>query len=118
MNVSEYNAGKSVADLDIKDWSYGHPRNLRSESTWQDNRYDPMVYPHAHRYDNANFPDQEYKDVFGGTKGTAETESHEKHNIGIMSGESTAMVEHQREVRKDSLRAAVADVNAANAKEE
>ena len=34
MNVSEYNAGKSVADLQIKDWSYGHPRNLRSESTW------------------------------------------------------------------------------------
>ena len=34
MTVSDYNAGKSVADLDIKDWSYGHPRNLRSESTW------------------------------------------------------------------------------------
>jgi len=77
-----------------------------------------MVYPHAHRYDNANFPEQEYKDVFGGTKGTADTESHDRHNIGIMSGDSTASVEHQRDLRKASLKAAVAEVNAANAKEE
>ena len=34
MEVSDYNRGKSVSDLDIKDWSYGHPKNLRSESTW------------------------------------------------------------------------------------
>lgn len=71
MTVSDYNAGRSVSDLDIKDWSFGHPNNLRSDSTWQDDRYDPKKYPHAHRFDNVNFPEQEYKDIFGGTIGNA-----------------------------------------------
>lgn len=34
MTVGDYNNGRSVSDLDVKDWSFGHPRNLRSESTW------------------------------------------------------------------------------------
>jgi len=34
MKVSDYNKGRSVADLECKDWSYGHPKNLRSTSTW------------------------------------------------------------------------------------
>jgi hypothetical protein len=34
MEVSEYNKGRSVSDLEIKDWSYGHPNNLRSDSVW------------------------------------------------------------------------------------
>jgi hypothetical protein len=34
MTVSDFNRGKSVSDLEIKDWSFGHPHNLRSESTW------------------------------------------------------------------------------------
>jgi hypothetical protein len=34
MSVSDFNKGKSVSDLEIKDWSFGHPSNLRSESTW------------------------------------------------------------------------------------
>ena len=34
MTVGDYNRGRSVTDLDVKDWSFGHPRNLRSESTW------------------------------------------------------------------------------------
>lgn len=34
MTVSDYNKGRSVADLEVKDWSYGHPKNLRSDSTW------------------------------------------------------------------------------------
>lgn len=69
MEVSDYNKGRSVSDLSIKDWSFGHPSKLRSDSTWQDDRYDVRKYPHPHRYDNVNHPDQEYKDVFGGTLG-------------------------------------------------
>jgi len=34
MSVSDYNNGRSVSDLEIKDWSFGHPRNLRSDSAW------------------------------------------------------------------------------------
>jgi len=34
MEVSEYNKGRTVGDLEIKDWSYGHPSNLRSDSVW------------------------------------------------------------------------------------
>lgn len=34
MTVSGYNNGRSVSDLDIKDWTFGHPANLRSDSTW------------------------------------------------------------------------------------
>jgi len=34
MKVSDYNKGRSVADLECKDWSYGHPKSLRSQSTW------------------------------------------------------------------------------------
>jgi len=34
MTVSGYNKGKSVSDLEIKDWGYGHPKNLRADSTW------------------------------------------------------------------------------------
>ena len=34
MSVGDYNQGRSISDLDVKDWSFGHPRNLRSENTW------------------------------------------------------------------------------------
>ena len=34
MVIGEYNKGRSVSDLEIKDWSYGHPSSLRSDSTW------------------------------------------------------------------------------------
>lgn len=54
MKVGDYNKGRSVSDLVIKDWSYGHPKNLRSDSVWQDDRYNPSIYPHPHRYDNEN----------------------------------------------------------------
>lgn len=95
MTVSDFNKGKSVSDLEIKDWSFGMAKNLRTESTWQDDRYDPIKYPHPHRYDNVNFPDQEYKDVFGGTLGNAAMAEADKHKIGIFSNQSTAMMEHQ-----------------------
>jgi len=34
MEVSDYNAGRSVTDLEIKEWGHGHPTKLRSDSTW------------------------------------------------------------------------------------
>jgi len=103
MQVSDFNKGKSVSDLNIKSWSYGHPRNLRSESTWEDDRYDPKKYSHPHRYDNTNFPEQEYKDVFGGTLGTELQAEADKHTIGLFSNQSTAMVEFESEQRKKAL---------------
>jgi hypothetical protein len=91
MTVSDYNKGRSVSDLVIKDWSYG--AKLRTESTWEDDRYDPAKYPHPHRYDNFNFPEQEYKDFFGGTMGTAAAAEQERHRLGLFSGTSAAMQE-------------------------
>lgn len=112
MTVSDYNKGKSVSDLKIKDWTFGHPKNLHSGSTWQDDRYDPTKYPHAHRYDNVNFPEQEYKDVFGGTIGAAATAEREKHAIGLFSGQSTAMIEQAK--KTSSLKDAAAEVDSLN----
>lgn len=71
MSVSDYNKNRSVSDLTVKDWTYGMPKNLRPDGTFVDDRYDPMKHTgHPHRYDSVNFPDMEYKDVFGGTMGT------------------------------------------------
>ena len=117
MTVGDYNNGRSVSDLNIKDWTFGHPNNLRSDSTWQDDRYDPRVYPHPHRYDNINFAEQEYKDVFGGTIGNALQKETDYHNIHLTKGESTAMVDHQAEMRKQSLRGAKAEIDGLNKKE-
>jgi hypothetical protein len=103
MRVSDYNRGRSVSDLNIKDWSYGTPENLRSENAWTDDRYDPTVYSHPHRYDNVNFPEQEYKDVFGGTMGTAMGKELDRHQIGIFSGTSSAMNEYEAEQRRQAL---------------
>jgi len=61
-----------------------------------------------------NFPEQEYKDVFGGTLGQAEEKLTEKHKIGFFGEDSTAMQEHKAEKRKNSLRAAVDEVNKLN----
>lgn len=72
MSVSDYNKNRSVSDLQLKTWDYGKGGNLRSDSLWEDDRYNPVKYPHNHRYDVVNFPDQEYKDIFGGTLGTQE----------------------------------------------
>ena len=118
MNVSDYNKGKSVSDLHIKNWAYGHPSNLRSDSTWEDDRYDPIKYPHPHRYDNVNFPDQEYTDVFGGTKGEGEKKELDKHAIGLFSGSSKAILEEQNNRRKAALTGAAKEVDALNRKEE
>ena len=103
MTVSSYNKSRSVSDLTIKDWTAGHPKNLRPDSTWFDDRYDPKKFSHPHRKDSVNFPDMEYKDVFGGTMGDAEREEKEKHTIGLFSGMSTAMYEHQANKAKESI---------------
>jgi hypothetical protein len=34
MTIGDYNKKRSVSDLEIKDWSYGQPKNLRTESAW------------------------------------------------------------------------------------
>jgi len=34
MKVSDYNKGRTVSDLEIKDWSHGSARNLRTDTTW------------------------------------------------------------------------------------
>ena len=77
MQVSDYNRGRSVSDLKIKDWSYGY--TLRSDSLYQDDRFDPTKFSHPHRNDNVNFPEQEYKDIFGGTIGAAKAKEYEKY---------------------------------------
>ena len=93
MTVSDYNKGRSVSDLKLKTWDSGKAQNLRSETVWQDNKYDPIKYPHPHRYDNVNFKDQEYKDIFGGTLGHAENKEKEYYAPGLFS-KSKAEVEY------------------------
>jgi hypothetical protein len=93
MGVSDYNRGRSVTDLKLKTWAYGKAGNLRSDSTWEDDRYSPSEYSHPHRYDSVNFPDMEYKDMFGGTKGEGEKNDLAYHKIGLLSGKSKAMMD-------------------------
>jgi len=114
MEVSDYNRGRSVSDLKLKTWDYSY--KLHSGSTWEDDRYNPTKYSHAHRFDNVNFPDQEYNDFFGGTKGTAEKEEREQNRLGLMDGRSQAMNDHAKAQRmeKMKLRDVVDEVNALN----
>lgn len=44
MEVSDYNKGRTVSDLTIKNWSYGTRKNLRPETLWADDRYDPKYW--------------------------------------------------------------------------
>ena len=83
MQVSDYNRGRSVSDLKLKTWEHGS--TLRSDSVYQDDRYDPTKFSQAHRNDNVNFPEQEYKDVFGGTVGAAKAKEHEKYRMDVLS---------------------------------
>lgn len=85
MEVSDFNRGRSVSDLKLKTWEYGTAANLRSDSMYQDDRYNPNKFSHAHRYDNINFPEQEYSDFFGGTRGTALNAEYEKNRIDFSS---------------------------------
>ena len=88
MSVSDYNKGKSVTELQLKTWASGKSGELRTDSVWEDDRYSPVKYPHPHRFDSVNFPEMEYKDVFGGTIGEKEKKDLEYYKIGLMSGKS------------------------------
>lgn len=111
MTVSDYNRGRSVSDLKLKNWAHG--ASLRSDSLWEDDRYNPVTYPHTHRYDNLNFPDQEYKDIFGGNWGQGVEEERQKYKPGLIDGESKATREHRKNMRE-----AVAEVKKHNGNEE
>lgn len=91
MTVSDYNKGRSVSDLKLKSWEHGRPHNLRPDSLWFDDRYNPEIYPHPHRYDNVNFPEQEYSDLFGGNKGEAAQKEQNYYKPGLFGSESAAM---------------------------
>ncbi len=105
MSVSDYNKGRSVTDLKLKTWEHGKGGQLRSDTVWQDDRYNPTKYSHPHRYDNVNFPEQEYKDIFGGTMGTAETKEREYFALD-MSGQSKATHDWAKEQREKAPAAA------------
>lgn len=96
MRVSDYNKGRSVSDLKLKTWEDGMAHNLRPDGYWVDNRYDPKAYRHPHRVDTVNFPDHEYKDIFGGTWGKAEQEEKDKHALSFWSQKSAAMEEREK----------------------
>jgi hypothetical protein len=66
--------------------------------------------------DNVNFPEQEYKDFFGGTEGTAEVAEYEKHRLNLVDGQSTAINQHMAEKRKNKLKDVVGKVNDLNKK--
>jgi len=40
-----------------------------------------------------NFPNQEYKDIFGGTLGTAEKKELDYYKLGLLNGKSQAMLD-------------------------
>jgi len=94
----------------LKTWEHGKGGQLRSDTVWQDDRYNPTKYSHPHRYDNVNFPEQEYKDIFGGTMGTEETKEREYFALDT-SGQSKAThdwTKEQREKGKEAPAAAEA----------
>mmetsp|Transcript_24549 Transcript_24549/g.17266 ORF Transcript_24549/g.17266 Transcript_24549/m.17266 type:complete len:302 (-) Transcript_24549:104-1009(-) len=117
MTVGSYNKGRSVSELKLRTWDEGSLDSLRSDSLYQDDRYDPTKFSHPHRYDNVNFPEQEYKDFFGGTVGTAESEEYERHRIDLFSGTSKAMREHATEKKFSKLKDAAKDVKDLNKQE-
>ena len=111
MQVSDYNRGRSISDLKIKDWSYGY--TLRSDSHYQDDRFNPTKFSHPHRNDNVNFPEQEYKDIFGGTIGAAKAKEYEKYNMDAFTDQSEAIREHhsKRRMRLSDVAKEVDDLN-------
>lgn len=102
MTVSDFNKGKSVSDLTLKTWEYGKGGNLRSDSLWQDDRYNPTKFSHPHRNDNTNFPEQEYKDIFGGTMGTAEQKEKEYFTLDF-NGHSKASQDWAKQQREKAV---------------
>jgi len=116
MTVSDYNKDRSVSDLKLKTWEDGISANLRPDSYWVDDRYNPRSYPHPHRYDNINFPNQEYKDILGGNWGESERQEMERHQLPLFGGKSKAMQEHleKQKAQSTSLKDAVKEVKEHN----
>ena len=117
MTVSDFNKGRSVSDLKLKTWDYG--QQLRSDSYWQDNRWDATKYSHPHRYDNVNFPEQEYTQALGGTWGEAEEAERERNRLDFTQSSSKAIQDYQaqRRAARISSRDAAAEVAKLNGKE-
>ena len=64
-----------------------------------------------------NFPEQEYKDVFGGTIGQAEQKEYENNTLGLISGKSKAMEDYAIQNRgKSALKDSVKEVRTLNEK--
>lgn len=118
MSISSYNAGRSVGDLELKTWAYGKPGNLKTDSYWEDDRYNPKNYRHHHRNDNINNPEQEYKDFFGGNLGEGARKEQQRHSLGFFNNKSKAMADLQEQRRENSLSTAVSEVASENSKEE
>lgn len=101
MQVSDYNKTRSVSDLKLKTWEHGKGGKLRSDSMWEDDRYNPTKYPHNHRHDSVNFPEMEYKDIFGGTLGQRDQKEENYYALNL-AGTSKAMDDHKRAQRSKS----------------
>ena len=108
MQVSDYNKNRSVSELKLKTWEFGKGENLKSDSYWQDNRYNPTVYSHPHRFDNVNFPEQEYNGIFGGTVGEQEEKEKQFFNLN-MGGVSPATEEYILKQREQKALAKAAE---------
>jgi len=111
MQVSDYNRGRSVTELKLKTWEYGS--TLRTDTLYQDDRYNPTKFSHPHRNDNVNFPEQEYKDFFGGTIGAAKAKEMEKYRMDTFSDNSEAIREHHT-TRRMRLSDVAKDIDSLN----
>ena len=111
MQVGDYNRGRSVSDLKLKTWEHG--LNLRSDSFYEDDRWNPTKYSHPHRDDNVNFPEKEYKDFFGGTLGAAKAKEMERYRMDVFSDQSEAIREHHSN-RRMRLSDVAKDIDALN----
>jgi hypothetical protein len=112
MQVSEFNKGRSISDLKLKTWDQG--KHLRSDSWYQDDRWNPTKYSHPHRYDNVNFPEQEYSDFFGGNIGEAAKKEQETYRLNFSGSTSKAIQDFQSARRITKLKEAVAQVDDLN----
>ena len=52
MKLSDYNKGRSVDLVPPMVTGLGEAQALRPDSYWYDDRYDPTIYKHSHRFDN------------------------------------------------------------------
>jgi len=77
----------------------------------------PTKYSHPHRYDNVNFPEQEYIDFFGGTKGEGELKEREHYKLDLSQNSSGAIKEHNSTARTTRLANLAKDLDKLNEQE-